>query len=237
MNSTKKTARVAGLLYLLMGIPAVFSLMYVPSKLIVRGDATATANNILASQSLFRLGIVSGLISATIFIFLVLVLYRLLKGVNQQHASLMAILALVQVPIAFLNEVNSLAAVILVRGADFLSVFEKLQRDALAMLVLNLHGQGIVVSEIFWGLWLFPLGLLVFRSGFFPRILGVLLIVNGFAYLISSFTYLLLPHYGPIVSRLMLLPEFGEPSFMLWLLIKGAKAQPLDDSASASAGG
>jgi len=237
MNSTKKTARFAGLLYLLLVLSAPISLMYVPGKLIVQGNAAVTASNILASQSLFRVGIVSGLASAVISIFLVLALYRLFKGVNQQHASLMVILVLIQVPLGFLNELNHIAALVLVRGADFLSVFDKPQRDALAMLFLNLHGQGIIVSEIFWGLWLFPFGLLVFRSGFLPRILGVWLIINGFAYVVMSFTGLLLPAYYKMVANITFPALLGEMAIMLWLLIMGAKPKPLADLASAPAGG
>jgi hypothetical protein len=156
----------------------------------------------------------------------------LLKAVNQQHASLMVILALIQVPIAFLNQVNRLAALILVRGADFLSVFDTPQRNALAMLFLRLHDQGIIVSEIFWGLWLFPFGPLVFRSAFLPRILGVWLIINGFAYLTISFTGMLLPNYQDMVSRIAFPALLGELVIMLWLLIMGARPQPLDAPAS-----
>jgi len=229
MNSTKKAARRAGLLYLLLVLIAPIGLMYVPSKLIVRGNASATANNILASQSLFRISIVSGLVSSVIFIFLALALYRLLQGVNRQQAVLMVILTLVQVPLAFLNELNQIAALTLVHGADFLGVFEKPQREALAMLFLNLHGQGIIVTEIFWGLWLFPFGLLVFRSGFLPRFLGIWLIVNGFAYVTMSLTGLLASQYYKTVSNVAFPVLFGEMAIMLWLLIVGAKEQPLAD--------
>ncbi len=227
MHPTNNTARVAGLLYLLMGIPGAFSLMYVPLTLIVPGNANATANNILASEMLFRIGIVSALISGTSFIFLVRALYRLLNGVSKTHASLMVTLVLVSVAIGFLNEVNNIAALILFRGADFLAVFDKPQRDALAMLFLRLHGQGNFINEIFWGLWLFPFGVLVMRSRFLPRILGVLLIVNCFGYLAASLTWLLLPSYGNLVSRATLPALFGELWIMLWLLIKGAKVQRL----------
>jgi hypothetical protein len=220
-----------------MGIPAVFSLMYVPSKLIVRGDATATAANILASQSLFRLGIVSGLISATIFIFLALALYRLFKGVNSQRAALMLILVLIQVPLAFLNEVSSLAALMLVRGADFPSVLDRHQLDALAMLFLNLHHQELVVSEIFWGLWLFPFELLVYASGFIPRILGESLIVNCFAYLAISFSGLLLPQYDSLVFRIASAALVGELAIQLWLVIIGARPQAFQAAAPSPAGG
>src|SRR6266576_2826332 len=181
MSFTRNPGRFAGLLYVLMSIPGFFALIYVPSRLIVHGNATATATNLAAHETLFRLGIAAELICQTGFIFVALALYDLLKGVNQRRASLMLGLIVVSIPIALLNELNAIAALILVHGADFLSVFEKPQRDALAMLFLNLHGEGFGIAEIFWGLWLFPLGLLVYKSGFFPRILGVLLIGRCFA--------------------------------------------------------
>ena len=227
MNSTKRTARVAGLLYLVMAISGFFSTMYIPSAFIVHGDATATANKIIASEWLFRIGIVSELFSATIFVFLALVLYELLQGVSKKQASLMVTLVVIAVAVAFLNELNELAALVLSRGADFLSVFEKQQRDALAMLFLTLHNYGFFIGMIFWGLWLFPFGVLVFRSGFLPRFLGVWLILGCFGYLASSFTSLLLPRYGPMVSEIAMVPEAGELAMILWLLIRGAKDQPL----------
>src|SRR6516162_531218 len=136
----------------------------------------------------------------------------------------MVILLVVSVPIAFLNELNATAALVLVRGADFLSLFDKPQRDALAMLFLNLHRHGIDdVAAIFWGLWLFPLGLLVYRSGFLPRILGIVLMVNCFAYPVNSFAGLVLPQYEAIIARWMSPLLNGELLFMFWLLIMGAK--------------
>ena len=234
MSFTKNPGRFAGLLYLLASIPGVFALIYVPSKLIVHGNATATAHNIAASETLFRLGIAADLIGQALFIFVALALYDLLKGVNQRHALLMLTLILVAIPIAFLNELNAIAALVLVRGTDFLSLFDQPQRDALAMLFLNLHGHGFDVAGIFWGLWLFPLGLLVYRSGFLPRILGIVLMVNCFAYSVNSFTSLVLPQYEAI-SRWMSPLQFGELVFMLWLLIIGAKPKPLADPAYSSA--
>ena len=234
MTSTRNPGRFAGLLYVLVSIPGVFTLIYVPSKLIVHGNATATATNIAAHETLFRLGIAAELICQTGFIFVALALYDLLKGVNQRHASLMLGLIVVSIPIALLNELNAIATLVLVRGADFLSIFEKPQRDALAMLFLNLHGYGFDVAAIFWGLWLFPLGLLVYRSGFLPRILGVLLILNGFTYPVNSFTSLLLPQYEHIVSRWMMPFGFGELVFMFWLLIMGAKPKALAGPASSA---
>jgi Domain of unknown function (DUF4386) len=210
---------------------------YVPGKLIVHGNAAATANNIAASETLFRLGIAGQLVGQAAFIFVALALYDLLKGVDRRHASLMVLLIVVSVPIAFLNEVNSIAALVLVRGADFLSIFEKPQRDALAMLFLNLHHCGLVVAEIFWGLWLFPLGLLVYRSRFLPRFLGVWLIIAGFAWVILSLTGILLPQYQDKVNTFSQPAMFGEIVFMFWLLIKGAKPKPLLASDSSAAGG
>ncbi len=211
---------------------APFSLIYVPNKLIVHGDATATANNVLAHETLFRFAILDDLISAVIFIFAVMALYRLLSGVNTTHASHMVALALVSAAVGFMNVLNNIAALTLFRGADFLAVFDKPQREALGMLFLRLHGQGNVINEIFWGLWLFPLGVLVIRSGFLPRILGVLLIVNGFAYLTTSLTWQLLPTYASVVERFATIPETGELWFMLWLVIKGARVQPLPAATS-----
>jgi len=215
-----------------MVVTAPFSLIYIPRTLIVRGNATATANNILAHETLFRLGIVADLITAVIFIFLVLALYRLLSGVNKTHASLMVALVLVSATVGFVNVLNNIAALTLFRGADFLAVVDKPQRDAMAMLFLRLHGQGNVTNEIFWGLWLFPFGVLVMRSGFLPRILGVWLIINGFAYVVLSFTGLLLPQYQDVAFRRAFPVLLGEMAIMLWLLIKGAKVQSLPAPAS-----
>src|SRR2546426_9244544 len=236
MTSTSKNARVAGFLYLLLTIAAPIRLFLIPSTLFVHGDATATASNIAAHESLFRLGIVSDLISGTICFFLAVALYRLLKGVDQNLAVLMVILGGVfPAAIDFFIVLNDAAALMLVRGADFLSVFEKPQRDALALLFLRLHHQEVVAAEILWGLWLFPLAVLVLRSGFLPRFLGVWLIVNGFAYLAMSFTGLLLPQYEDLVSNIAFPALLGEMAFMLWLVIKGAKPQPLYAAASSSA--
>ena len=227
MLSARNPGRFVGLLYVLISIPGVFALLYVPSKLIVHGNATATANNIAASETLFRAGIAAQLISQILFMWVALALYDLLKGVYQRHAALMLTLLVVSIPIAMLNELNAVAALILVRGADFLSIFDKPQRDALAMLFLNLHSRGFGIAEIFWGLWLVPLGLLVYRSRFIPRILGLLLIANCFTYLANSFTSLLLPQYERVVDRWMKPLNFGELLFMLWLLIMGATPTPV----------
>ena len=236
MSSTSNLGRFAGLLYVLTGIPGFFAIEYVPGKLIVDGNAAATANNIATSETLFRLGIAGQLICQAGFIFVALALYHLLKGVNRRHASLMVTLVVLGIPIAFLNELNSIAALALVRG-DFLSIFEKPQRDALAMLFLNLHHYGFVLAEIFWGLWLLPLALLVYRSRFLPRFLAVWLVLDGFAYVTLSLTSVLLPQYSDKVSTYTQPALFGEVAFMLWLIIKGAKPPALDAAASLTAAG
>lgn len=234
MTSTKNPGRFAGLLYVLTSIVGFFAMGYVPDKLIVDGNAVATASNITAHETLFRLGIASELIGQAGFIFVAVALYDLLKGVNRRYASLMVTLIVVSIPIAFLNELNSIAALVLVRGADFLSIFEKPQRDALAMLFLNLHHYGFVIAEMFWGLWLFPLALLVYRSRFLPRFLGVWLALAGFAWVILSLTSVLLPQYQDKADTYSQPAFFGEIAFMLWLLIKGAKPPAPDPAALSS---
>jgi hypothetical protein len=237
MSAIKNPGRFAGLLYVLISMLGVFALIYVPSKLIVHGNATATANNIAASETLFRLGITANLICQILFMWVALALYDLLKGVNRRHALLMLTLIVIPVPIALLNELNAIAALILVRGADFLSMVAKPQRDALAMLFLNLHSHGFGIAEIFWGLWLFPLGLLVYRSGFLPRVLGILLMANCFSFLATSFSFFLLPEYRGVVDRWTMPLHFGELLFMAWLLIKGANPKPAAGPATSAAAG
>jgi hypothetical protein len=235
MSSIKSQARLAGWLYLLTSMVGFFAMGYVPGKLIVEGNAAATAGRIAASGGLFRLGIAGSLIGQAGFIFVALALYDLLKTVNRRHASLMVILIVVSVPIAFLNEVNSFATLLLVRGGDFLAIFGEPQRDALAMLFLNLHSRGFTVAEIFWGLWLFPLGLLVYRSRFLPRFLGVWLVIAGFAWVIVSLTGILLPQYLGKVYAYSQPAVLGEVAFMLWLIIRGAKPLALNTAESPSA--
>ena len=223
MNSTKKTARIAGLLYLILGIIGAYGIMYVPSKIMVRGDAAATSNNILANEFLFRTGIVSQLISSVIFIFLVLVLYRLFKQVNEHQAKLMVAMVIVQIPIAFLIEAFNITSLMILKN-EVLKTFELNQKQDMAMLFLKIHGYGIVTLEIFWGLWLIPFGQLVYKSGFIPRILGVLLIMAGIAYIMVSFIFLLLPGYKTFVNQYaFVFFSAGEISTILWLLIKGIK--------------
>jgi hypothetical protein len=228
MNSTRKQARVAGLLYLLASVPAFFAWVYVPNKLIVVGDATATANHVRASETLLRFSIGSELIGLIIFIFVVLALYRLFKPVSEKHALAMATLLLISLPISFLSVVNEIAVLIVASGASFLSGFDQHQLDTLAYLFFRLHGQGLVVAQIFWGLWLFPFGVLVIRSGFIPRVLGYLLFIAGFGNVASSFTSLLPLPYAPVVDRFASVLTAAELPIIFWLLIWGAKDQLVD---------
>ena len=235
MDSTKKTARLAGLLYLASSIPGVFALLYVPEKLVVRGDAAATADRIRASGTLLRMGIGAEVLSFTLFIFVALVLYRLFKPVSAGPALWMVVLILLSTPISFLGIVNEVAALKLVGaagGVDFLSALDAHQRDALAYLFLSLHGQGFLVAQVFWGLWLFPLALLIYKSRFLPRFLGVWLALAGFAWIILSLTSTLWPLYQDKVNSYLQPAIIGEIVFMLWLLIKGANPQIRNSAAS-----
>jgi hypothetical protein len=220
MNSIKKTARLAGFLYLMVVPLGIFGIMYVPSRLIVAGDAAATANNLMASESLFRLAIVSNLLASIVMLLVVLVLYKLLKPVNKNMAWLMVIFVLVAVPIAMLSELTQFTALQLLSGADYLALFTTEQLQAQALLFLRLHDQGSAIAFVFWGLWLFPLGYLVFKSGFLPRILGVLLMIACFGYVIDSFAIFLGYH-----TNIGLFTGWGEVIFLLWLLIKGVNAE------------
>jgi len=232
MNPTKKTARLAGLLYLIWIITGVFAMFYVPSQINMRGDAATTAQNILSNEFLFRTSIVNDLISNTIWVFMVLVLYRLFKHVNERQAKLLFALVIVQIPTVFFMEAFNITSLMILKG-EILKTFELTQRQDLAMLFLRINDYGVLTLELFWGLWLFPLAILVYSSRFLPRFVGIWLIINGFAYLVLSFTGLLLPQYKDIVLKIAFPAMLGEVAFMLWLLIMGAKPQPLVDTAPA----
>ena len=234
MHPTKKAGRIAGAIYASMVFVGPFSLIYVPDKLIVRGDATATAANILSHESMFRLWIMSDLWMSVVFICLGVALYNLLNGVSKAWALLMLSFVLVSATVGFLDTLNNIGADLLFRGADFLSVIDKTQRDALGMLFIRLHSKGIFINELFWGLWFFPFGLLVCRSGFLPRWIGVWLMINCFAYVILSPIALFSPAYYGTVFNFAQPVLFGELAIMLWLLIKGAKV-PAESRAPAPA--
>lgn len=223
MTQLQKNARIAGLLYLLMAVTGPFVLIYVPGKLFVNGNASATVANILAHQTLFKAYIVVGLMSELFFLATVFALYRLLKDVGRQLAALMVLVVLVGAPTAFLGVANQLATLSFVQGNALLSAFDRPQRDALATLLMNIDKLGVPISELFWGLWLLPLAVLVYRSGFLPRFLGVWLALNGIAYITISFTGMLFPEQVPFVNTISFPILLGEVAFLLWLLIVGAK--------------
>jgi hypothetical protein len=230
MDSTKRTAHLAGLLYLVSSIPGAFALLYVPGKHVVKGDAAATAGNLRASASLLRIGIGAEIVSTCLFVFVALVLYWLFQPVSAKPALAMLILILLSVPVSLLSIVPEVAALNLAGGAggsNFLSTLDGHQRDALAYLFFRLHGQGLMVAQVFWGLWLFPFGICVMRSGFIPRILGVLLMVAGCGYVASSFSVLVVPQYADAVGRVARILTVAELPIILWLLIWGAKPQPV----------
>src|SRR6266498_3303353 len=221
--SLKKTARFAGLLYLIWIITGVYGIFYISPRIIVQGDAVTTAKNILSNEFLFRTGIINDIISNTLWVFLVLILYRLFKQVNERQARLMVALVIVQIPAFFFMEAFNITSLMIFKG-EILKTFELSQRQDLAMLFLKINDHGTIVLETFWGLWLLPFGQLVYKSGFIPRILGIFLILDSIALIIHSFTSLLFPDYQTVVYQFTI-PFWilGEISIMLWLLIKGAK--------------
>jgi hypothetical protein len=223
MKTSMNPGRYAGSLYLLASLVGFFAMAYVPKQLIVRGDAATTAANIAAHETLFRWGIAAEVVSHTGFIIVALALYDLLKGVNRRQAKLMVLLIVVAIPIALLNELNSLGALMLVHGADFLSVFDRAQRESMAMFLVEVHGYGFSIAELFWGLWLFPMALLVYRSRFLPRLIGVWLSLAGVAWIALSLSGLLFPEYEGKVYALAQPAFFAEIAFMLWLVVRGAQ--------------
>lgn len=224
MTSLSQNARIAGLLYIFFSMFGVVRLLYIPSRLFVDGNSAATAHNIASHEALFRFGIVSYLLGAAGWIFVALALYRLLKAVDHGLAVLMVVLgSLVAVPIFFVNALNDVAAILFARGGELVSAFNQPQRDALVMVFLRLHHNGDLANEIFWGLWLVPLGLLIYRSRFLPRFLGIWLIAGCFGYLALSFTGFLFPLYEDKVFNYTQPLTVSELVLMLWLTIVGAK--------------
>jgi hypothetical protein len=224
MNSIKKTARIAGFMYLGNIITGIFA-QVVRSKLIVSGDAAATAKNIMASEWLFRIGFVSDLIMVTFYLLMGLVFYVLFKSVNKNIALLMLLLNLAGVPMLGINMLNQFATLLLVSNAGYLTAFGADQLHALGMLFFNLHEYGYSIAVISWGFYLFPLGYLVFKSGYFPRILGILLMLASFCDLIQFLQIFLFPDYEVITYPGLAVAMIAEFSFAFWLLVKGAKEQ------------
>jgi hypothetical protein len=218
----KKTARLAGLLFLLWIVSGFYDMFYVSPKIFVSGDSVATAQNILKYETLFRTGIFSGLITNTIWVLLVWVFYQLFRSVNERYAKLLVASVLVQVPVAFVNAGLSIAAVITLKG-EILKSFELVQRQDLAMTFLKINEYSVLALVLFYGLWLFPLAILVYQSVFIPHFFGIWLILNGIVYVLLSFVGIVLPEYRDIVFTVGMPAMFGELVLMLWLLIKGTR--------------
>jgi len=227
VNSTNRTARAAGLLYLIIFCLGIFAELFIRQGLIVPADGAATVNNLVASEALFRLSLVSDLVRHSLLILLPLVLYRLLKSVNKNVALLMLVLALLGTLIAFVNELNYFAVLLLLNGADYLAALGAGQLNTQVMFFLDLHGYGGYLAQVL-SLWLLPLGYLVFKSGFLPKILGHLLMLGCLGYLIDAVSFFL---FGSPIATLSLLAFIGELLFALWLLIKGVNVAGLEKRA------
>jgi len=198
--------------------------MYLPDRFIKPGDAVATAHAIAANEFLFRVAIVTDVVAGIVWLLIVLALYQLLRDVDSVQAALMVLFgALLQVPFYFANALNYVAALLFVGPTGFLSAFSETQRDALAMLFLRLHHYELFLSFVFAGLWLFPFGILVYKSGFLPRLLGIWLVVDGFGWLAMFLSAFLWPDSLDAVLRITSPIRFAEIAIMLWLLIVGAR--------------
>ncbi len=225
MNSFSKTARIAGGLILVMAVIAPFGMMYVPSQLVVSGDAATTAHNIQASEGLFRSGIASDAVVFLIEIVLTVLLYVLVKPVSPSLALVAAFARLAMTVVQGINLFNYFTPLLLLSGADYLRVFDPRQLQALALLFLNAHETMAFVWGLFFGLHLCVLGYLVYRSGYISRVVGVLLVIASLCYLVQGFGNILLPRYKEIFTPIGFL-SMVELAFPLWLLIKGVKDQP-----------
>jgi hypothetical protein len=228
MNPIKATAHRAGLLYFVFMILGIIGEFAMPAFM-VPDDAAATARTIASADLTYRIDILLGFVTLVMFIFLVQLLYKLFQDVNKSQAMLMVLLVCVGVALALANLLTRFAPLLLLSGADYLSGFTKPQLDGLVLNALKFHSSGSTVVTGFWGLWLFPFGLLVIRSGFFPRILGVFLILAGVGYTITSVTSILFPEHRQLLFKVMMPLYLGEVPIIFWLLIKGAKvpeAQP-----------
>ena len=226
MNTNKKTARMAGFLYLIYMVISIFANVLGRSKLIVLGDAATTAGNIMASALQFRIGFVIDLVSAVFFLLTAWALYVLLKPVNKNLALLFLLLNLGGVAVWCFSDLFLIASQLLLNGANYLKVFQADQLQALAMVSLNIYKNGFSgIAQIFFSAWLFPLGYLVFKSGYLPRILGIILMVECFGWLLFPIQFFFFPG-NPVLTNLCYAVGFiGEFSLMLWLLIMGAKDQ------------
>jgi len=226
VTSRRQTARLAGALYVGMALFAAIGLTYFPGRFVVQGDAAATATRIASAPLLYRLWTATDLVAGVFAIYLAMTLYQLFKDVDRNQARVLVAMVLVQVPMWFALTLTQLAPRVLLNGSSYWSVFDKPQLDALALGFLGLSSRGVGAMSAYSGLWLLPLGLLVYRSGFIPRLLGVFLIVAGCSYLVSAATYFVFPaYYGIVFWSASPLYGLGEIGIIGWLLIKGAREE------------
>ena len=221
-------ARLVGALYLAMALPAALSLTYFPSRFVVPGDAAATAARIESAKSLYRIWVLIDLTSGIFVLCMAVAVYQLFKDVYRRQARLVVGMLFVQSAMAFAVMMAQLAPLVVLNGASYWSTFDKPQLDALAQGFLSLRSQGIGALSIYWGLWLLPLGILTYKSGFLPRVLGVFLLIAGSAYVLSAISFFLLPAYYPTIFwAASPIYGLGEISFVTYLLIKGARPERL----------
>lgn len=220
--SIKRTARIAGFLYLLQIPLGVFGIIYIPKSLIVIGNSTQTVSNILANEFLFRLSIVSAILCALVTIATAFYIYNVLKSVNKRHAKWILIFTLILAPITMINELNNVAVLVLLKYPQIAPAFTSDQLYNMVSIFLDLHRYGLQIAGIFFGLWLFPMGYLVFKSTYIPKVIGILLMVTCLGYLIDFTTFFLFPNFPIIVSEYTWL---GEVLMVLWLLIKGVNTK------------
>jgi Domain of unknown function (DUF4386) len=231
MGSERKLARIAGVLYLALAVLGGFAELYVRDRIVEIGDPAGTAEGIRASATLFRAGFVADLAQATIFLFTAMALYLLLRGVHELAARAMVVIVAVSVAIVCLNLLNHYTAFRLATGETSAG------SDALAGLFADMHHDGYLIAQIFFGLWLLPLGYLVVRSGWFPKAIGVLLIAGCVGYLVDTFAQFLAPGVADGIEAFVLAPAaIGELSLVAWLLVKGVRVRTPDSLVPATAG-
>jgi len=236
MSSPKRLARIAGLLYLTVGIFGGFAIAYVTAKVYVPGDAATTAGNVVANSGLVRIGVIADLLQATVFVFLGMTLYLLLKHVHKNAASAMVVLVAIATTMMCLNKVFQFAALLVATDGSYMAAFGAEASNALVLLLLDIHNYGFLIAQIFFGLWLVPLGYLAYKSGMFPKALGVVLIVGGVSYLVDMLVLFLVPDFGEKISGFLAIPPTIAEIWMLgYLLVKGVKV-PAQGTPTASAG-
>jgi len=215
----QRLARIAGALYFSIIPMGIFSIMYVPKQIFVAGDLAATMANVSQFEALFRSGIFTAILLQIVNVFVALYLHKLLKPVHRELSLLMVLLFVISVPIAIVNEVTHLAILHINQSPDYLSGFSLQQLHGLIGLFNELHKLGIKIATFFWGLWLLPMGLLIYKSSFLPKVLGILLMLGCFGYLFDLVGYFLLPQLQ--LPSLSIFTSLGELLLPLWLLIRG----------------